>query len=277
MSMRCGSARRPLWPDQGPRLTTPETVAAQQHLEACPACRRFITEMTIAAEQVREYAPRRTAPQAVRERLFTTLARRRASLPAARRNGLRSRLGIIVAVMVTIAVGITGWARRFTGESTTWAAIATLAEDHVRALQDESIATSDPAVIRRWIAARVSFAVRVPEMPGAALEGARLCLLNGQRGAVLRFRVDGRVISYYVMREGGSADTPVPAERFLHGAEAGYEVVTWRAAGLTYALVGDLPRERLSALARACTHQAHTGFRDDAQSPLAYIPRSDGP
>jgi len=44
------------------------------------------------------------------------------------------------------------------------------------------------------MAQRVAFAVHVPAMPGASLIGGRLCLLRGQRGIVLWYRVDRHLL-----------------------------------------------------------------------------------
>lgn len=123
------------------------------------------------------------------------------------------------------------------------------------AVHDQSIRTSDVNTVRDWLVARLPFAVHIPQIPDALLEGARLCLLDGRRGAVLRYRLDGRVVSYYLMPAGRADGAVLDPAAFRHEAEVGYRVVAWREAGLIHALVGDLPRERLNALARFCAHR----------------------
>lgn len=50
-------------------------------------------------------------------------------------------------------------------------------------------------------------------------------------------------------------DARPDASAFLEKEKAGYTVVAWRHAGLMHALVGDLPRDRLAALADSCRAQ----------------------
>lgn len=257
MSVACGTARRLLWPDAGPQALTPEREAAEAHLAICDACRRFMAEMRASATATHEGAPKPPAPVEVRERLFTALARERARLDAPARPPRRRALGWAVAAL---AVGGAAVWTATVRSPTSGQDLTPFAEDHVRALQGEALNTADPIAVETWLRARVPFAVHVPRIPGAALEGARLCLLGGRRGAVVRFRLDGEPVSYYVMAEGtggggtGGADR-LDAAAFREETDAGYNVVAWRRDGLVYAVVGALPRERLAALARICTEQ----------------------
>jgi hypothetical protein len=277
MTMRCGRARRLLWPDDGPRVMSPEIEEAQAHREVCESCRRFLTDMPIIADQVRILAPRPEAPPAVRERLFTVLARERAHLPPPRRPWRRTRRAVMIVAAVLVA-GATLWATQQDTADSAWRTpVAAIAEDHVRALHEQSITTSDADAVRRWLAIRVPFAIDVPVIPDATLEGARLCLLNGRRGAVLRYRVDGQPVSYYIMPSGSDGRAAPDPAAFRHDAEAGYRVVTWRDQGLVHALVGDLPQERLSTMARVCAHRTEVGLRIDEGPLLAHIPRMNRP
>ncbi|MPZ21241.1 MAG: hypothetical protein GEV06_25590 [Luteitalea sp.] len=122
--------------------------------------------------------------------------------------------------------------------------------------------------MQQWLSGRVPFAVHIPVMPDAAFEGARLCYLDGRRGVVLRYQVDGDEVSYYVMLAGPSYAPPPAPERFLRGAESGYQVVAWHDAGLTHALVGKLPEARLLQLARFCVDRQAAG-----SDPVGFCPR----
>ncbi len=252
MSLACGTARRLLWPDASPQALTPEREAAEAHVAICEPCQRFIAEMRASATATREGAPKPPAPVEVRERLFTALARERARIGVAARPPRRRALGWAVAALTL--VGAVVWT--LTARSPTSVRdLTAFAEDHVRALQGEALNTADPVAVEAWLRARVPFAVHVPRIPGAALEGARLCLLGGRRGAVVRFRLEGEPVSYYVMPAGTGGTDRLDAAAFREETDAGYAVVAWRRDGLIYALVGALPRERLAALARICTEQ----------------------
>ena len=87
--------------------------------------------------------------------------------------------------------------------------------------------------------------------------GARVHDLNGRRGAVIAYRVDGRDVSYYVMPAtpiAGGTPTPDagsgPAVRVT--TWEGFRVAYWDEPGLTHAIVADLPGSRVAALAHEC-------------------------
>src|SRR3989442_6534537 len=206
------------------------------------------------AEQPRGRAPSPPAAAAVRERVARTLAQARVSeaLPPA---AVQRRRWWSVAVAVgALGLGLMGWWTHDTpSDPARQSPLRAVAEDHIRSLHEEQMLTADPATVARWMGQRVAFAVHVPAMPGTTLVGGRLCLLGGQRGMVLWYRVDGHLLSYYVM-PGERHTVSDPAEGvFRHGAEAGYRVVAWWADGLFHALVGHLPDARLRGLARVCT------------------------
>lgn len=248
--MRCGIARRLLWPGASPQVVTPVLEEAEAHLRACDECRRFVADQRALAEQIRRLARRMDAPAAVRERVFDALARERAlrsSRPA------RTTRVAAAALIVAATLGSALWVMRPDQGDGAWRQrLAAVAEDHARAGHEESIVSSDAGAVEQWLNGRVPFAVHIPLFPEGAFEGARLCYMDGRRGAVLRYRVDGREVSYYVMPGGSFDSSPPDPAPFLKSRESGYEVVAWREAGLIHALVGNLPEERLLSIARFC-------------------------
>lgn len=259
MTMRCGRARRLLWPDSGPKPASTELANAQAHLDECESCRRFMADMRAMRAQASRLVPPQKMPRAARERLFTALARERAMYEPEResRRGFRGlALGFAIAILVA---SVFGWA--WTHENAVLEPelpLAAVAEDHMRGLHQESIATSDLDDIRRWLAEHVPFAVHIPMIMGSRIEGARICFLDSERGVVLRYSLNGRPVSYYVMPDRQPEGARPDVAAFQQEVQAGYSVVAWRGAGLAHALVSDLPRRRLAALARSCAERLAT-------------------
>lgn len=255
--MRCGTARRLLWPGAGPQAVTVAVGEAEAHLRACEACRHFLADQRALADEIQRLAPGPVAPAAMRERVFDRLARERVHQPA-RWGQVGRAAGLMLGAAAILAISV--WVMRSEPADVAWQQqLVAVAEDHVRSAHEESIASTDAQTVQQWLSGRVAFAVHIPMVPDAAFEGARLCYLDGRRGAVLRYQVDGREVSYYIMPAGPSNLPPPTPERFLRGAESGYQVVAWHDAGLVHALVGNLPEARLIQLARFCVNRPAAG------------------
>jgi anti-sigma factor RsiW len=252
--MTCGRARRLLWPGAGPRAASPDVIEAQQHLEACAACQQFVREMLALGDAINDAAVREPAPLDVRGRLFSAIARARTGAqPAPRRHVRAQWLAAAVVLLVGLAGAIT--ADRLLRD-TPADPITAIAEDHAKALGEMHIASGDPAEITRWLAGQVHFAMHVPVFPDAKLRGARLCVMNGRRGAVVEYEVDGVVVSYFVVPDEAKLAGGGTPTRFDGTRRAGYHVVAWREPGLLHAMVGNLPESRLATFAKACVEQA---------------------
>lgn len=253
-AITCGAARRRLWPDGGPQLATEARLLAEEHLAGCRECRQFLTEMHAMADRLRGAAPLADAPADLRHRLFSAVARARVAVSApAPRLGRRWLVGLAgVAALSALGLGYHSWVRQDRAS-----ALTMFAEDHRRAAKGEGTATSDSLTASRWLAARLAIAVPVPLFPGARLKGARVCVFGEDRGGVLEYEVNGHALSYFVVpaRQAGGAES-IPELHFA--AQGGYRVVAWHDAGLTHALVADLPESHLAELARFCIHQMTT-------------------
>lgn len=255
--MTCGRARRLLWPDGGPRVTTQDVIDAQQHLAQCEACQQFVREMRAYGEALREAAPRDEAPAEVRRRLFTAVARARAGLQPSSAQRVPV-YWLIAAITLLVVLGGALTVDHLMRHAVVDPMLA-LAEDHVRALSDARLASTDTAAVRRWLTGQVHFAVYLPVLPNARLLGARLRMMDGQRGAALEYEVNGVSVSYFVVPDGRDGDVPPSAagrERFERSTRAGYRIVAWREPGLLHAMVGFLSESQLATLAVACIKQA---------------------
>jgi anti-sigma factor RsiW len=252
--MSCGEARRLCWPDGSPRALDDSTAAAEAHIAECAACRAFIAEMREMAELLAAASPQASAPRDVRERVFSSLERAR--LDRGRRRSRRLFLrGLSVAgVAAVIVFGV--WQSRTapTGSADIGAQVA---EDHRRELQGTGITTTDSTLIGQWLSARVGFTVRIPAFSNGQLVGARVADVDGARGAVLAYRVDGQDVSYYLIpaqsTSPGRAINDDPVVQVSN--RSGLGIAAWDEPSLTHVLVGNLPGTRLSELAHECIRQ----------------------
>lgn len=255
MTLGCGRTRRLLWSDEPVRVADREWLDARAHAGQCDACRDFFTDMQELSTLIRGIAPRPVTPPVVRNRVLAAVKNERMPRPSDGGVLQKARLLIASAAAVAALVAIVLWPAYQRGNDETWQrAMAAILEDHAQGLHHESLATSDHGAARQWLTSRVAFAVQVPDVNDLVLERAEVCLLGRRRACLLRYRVDGQVVSYYSY---GLAPEEMESESagsviFHQDEGTGYRVVAWQEAGVLRALVADLPADRLLDLARAC-------------------------
>ncbi|TAM94109.1 MAG: hypothetical protein EPN40_12245 [Rhodanobacteraceae bacterium] len=254
----CLRARRYLLlRERGPAAVTAETIEIDAHLRGCVTCRAYADEMLAWRRLGARLRDGHSAPEAMRQRWFRNLALARTQWLEEAPNHARRRTrrqAILWAVTgLALLAAVVAWVGPFRFPVGSVDPGSLVAEDHWREVHQQSVQSSDPAEIRRWLQQRLALPVRVILIPGATLEGARLCLLRGRLGAVIRYRVSGAPVSYYVMPAiEGNAGEARDRNAIQQEAAQGYNVVLWYERGLLHALVGDLPRTQLLRLAADC-------------------------
>jgi anti-sigma factor RsiW len=255
MTMTCGRARRLLWPGAGPREATTEIVEAREHLSRCDKCRGFLEDMRRMSEQIKAKAPRLTAPVEVRDRLFKTIAQARTDPEApSLRIWRRRRLWQALAAGILVGGSWLGYQAYRGGSPVEADPVNSIVEDRLRSQSGPGLASADSLEVAQWLAERLPFAVQIPIFPEARLTGARLLVTSQQSGAVVEYAVQGRVLTYYILRSSGSGETSAPRDVRVVSKD-GYHVASWVDAGLTHALAATLPGSKLVEYARYCIHQ----------------------
>ncbi len=259
--MDCSAARRALWPPERLRIADGAVLQARAHIDECASCEQYLAqdrEILAAYERLRaERAPRR-----VRERVFDVIAGERSeALIAGRLSGGRSppvrRSPWVISVAAVAALLLGGaWGGMFIQHGTVVGEEALFVEDYLRrAVGQDHVETSDPAEVSRFLTRELGIAITAARLDGVRLSGAEICLLDGRRGAMIRYEIDGREISHYVVpNAGGIARSRVLAPRVTDSGLRGPTVVTWAGDGAEQALVGELEAAQLLGVARALEH-----------------------
>ena len=119
------------------------------------------------------------------------------------------------------------------------------------------IATQDILELRKWFVGKVDFPFPIMSS-NATLQpvGGRLCYFLNRRIASVSYRVDGRLLSLYVIPEKQiklklSASSWMPERRTLVKEDQEYSQIVWQEDDIVYALVGNLPLIRLIDLSSA--------------------------
>ena len=203
--------------------------ADEPHLRECAPCAVAALEAMQWKRAVREAAPRYEAPEALRARV----ASGQAGAPVLHWKWL-------VAASIAMAI------------------IAALVVAHVRAVEPMrelvdmhatllaganavDVISTDRHTVKPWFEGRVPFAVPVPDLPPPfRLIGGRVVYWHQQPGAYLLIGKGAHRISLFVFRD---------ELRATETRDMTSEV--WRANGLTYVAIADVPRDDLAALRRA--------------------------
>ena len=216
------------------------------HLDACSACRDLFdrTKIPMSREDFETLSARG------RVRLLRAMGAARAARPW-------KMAAAVMAAMVLLALAGVFLAQRRSPPATDPISVA-LVEDHIRYLDHPDRKGRGTAEdYRAYLQSYLDFPVIIPSLADARLTGARRCFFLGRRAA----------LAFYESPEGPASYFAFPAEeltlppghcagdgRFACSAVHGYQVVSWKEAGLIHAFVGS-SRSLLLDMASACRNQ----------------------
>lgn len=240
-------------PADEPRIADEDVLRALEHAERCPRCSAWIELDRRMAQLIREAFQREPAPQQVRERVYSVLARERASSPLTLRRRRRpapwAALSLVALLVVGAALG-TLWIVRL-GDARAPGTV--FVEDYLRKMvETERIVSSDPDAVAAFLTRELGVPMRPPLVPGAELKGAEICLLGGRRGALLTYTMGGREVSYYAVRGGGRLAGSKPSVQTVDfGSAKAVGLVVWSDGEFDHAVLSDLSSDYLLTFAHA--------------------------
>jgi anti-sigma factor RsiW len=194
--------------------------------------------------------------------------------PGRRRASFHAWIPIAACALLTLGLAVSWFAAAGPFRAARTLFVDTAVKTHVRYMEGQlplEILSSSPERISAWFAGKLGFNLRLPEYPqGPAepkpyhVEGARLIGFENDYAAYVVYRLNGHPISLVVTSDAvakpsGGEEIPWEGLRFHFQSVAGWKVLTWSDAGLTYALVSNL-EERGQASCVVC-HQDERVFR----------------
>ncbi len=231
----------------------PVSVAAREHLEQCAACQEFVRDGERLRAQMRVLAEGEHAPQELRQQVQALLDGR-ATIQHRHR---RLWAGVAAAI---ILLAMTGYGLKWYHAERLLTPNRLAREfivDHLNYLPGrEEIVSNSARDVEQWFQGRVDFPVRVPQLPAAALEDARVCNIAGRKAALLHYRrkPDDTLVSLFVTAE------PEDFERSRKsmGASVSYQGLNstlWCHRGLVYSVVASLDDASLKQIAESVRQQ----------------------
>lgn len=198
-----------------------------RHLRECTPCSNRVIAAMQLKRAVREAVPRFEVPQSLRDRVEGRVHARRA------------KWWMVAAA--AIALLIVGEGVLMTSKRSATREIVDLHTTIVGGANPIDVVSTDRHTVKPWFEGRVPFAVSVPELGGTPfhLAGARVVYWRGNPGAYMLVTKGAHKVSLFEFDSHASPSL---------GATDSMTIVSWRANGLEYIAVGDLPRAEMEIL-----------------------------
>lgn len=253
---RCEEARRLLWPRDLPREHSEGVERARRHLEECGDCRAFFRRDEALAGAVRRHGGRTVgAPKELRERVYDALARERTFRASSAEGGVRgllrsfaSRGARAVAAAAFLVAVVLATVLLTDGSGAGDEYVQDFAS---RAVEEDVIRTSDPVDVTRFFMREMGMSLPPVALEDAELSRAMICLIRGERAAMVEYEWRGHTVAHYRLPLSGGARPASAGTRLRTAAERGVHVVRWQDGEFEHAVVSELPDEELLRLVRS--------------------------
>jgi anti-sigma factor RsiW len=249
--MNCNEFRRQsVLAEQFESLPAP----VRSHFAECPECKKYLEEQERLRSEVRTLAASEHGPQRLRESVAGLFRQSHARKHRHTRRWAAIAAGILL--VLGIGTGYLSWYRHAQAPSPERLAQAFIS-DHLNYLPGrEQITSGSAQEVEGWFQGRVEFPVHVPDLPGAALQDARVCDISGRKAALLHYRhnTGNALISVFVAEEPRSFDQQMKS-RTLVASDRGLNSALWCHRGLVYDVVAPLDDAALHDIAESVRKQ----------------------
>jgi len=128
---------------------------------------------------------------------------------------------------------------------------AVFVEDYLRrAVGQDHVETNDPTVVTRFLQRELGISVEPLRLAGLEVARVEICLLEGRRGAMILYKLDGAEVSHYLVpREDTKPRGPALIGQARGESTVEVPVVTWATSRVEQALVGGVGPQRLLEMA----------------------------
>jgi anti-sigma factor RsiW len=232
-------------------LPAAEAAAVREHLASCAECARDHAALAATSRRIGETLVKYQAPDVLKARIRVALTQpdplapdALTPKPLARRRLALGGLGVAIASSILTFAVVRGVApgRSMTDE---------IVSSHIRALMPghlTDVASTNQHNVKPWFNGRVDLSPPVPNLDsiGFLLIGGRLDYVQGRATPVIVYGRRQHLIDVYVWPA-----TSEPGTEMSASARNGYNVIAWRANGMSLEAVSDLNRPELEQFVKA--------------------------
>jgi len=226
-------------------LAEGERASVREHLAGCADCSSEHAALGRASSLAQEHLVHYQAPDVLRARIASAIARERAwsSVPLPARKGNRWLLAAAGLLIAVASAGLT-YAVVRGGNRSQVLANAVLAS-HIRSLQPghlTDVQSTNEHNVKPWFNGRVNLSPKVPALDSAGfpLVGGRLDYLDGRVIAAVVYARRQHIINVDSWPEQGPNEEPSTT------SAQGYHLIHWRSDNVEYWVVSDLESGELA-------------------------------
>ena len=232
-------------------LPADDAAAVREHIASCAACARDHAALAATSRRIGGTLVKYQAPDVLKARIRVALAQpdplaadAPMPKPLTRRRLALGGLGVAIASSILTFAVVRGVApgRSVTDE---------IVSSHIRALMPghlTDVASTNQHNVKPWFNGRVDLSPPVPNLDsiGFPLIGGRLDYVEGRATPVIVYGRRQHLIDVYVRPA-----TNERAAEMSASARNGYNVIAWRANGMSLEAVSDLNRPELEQFVKA--------------------------
>ena len=226
-------------------LTLSDQRAMEEHLAQCSRCSALLNQLMALSTSIKKIGYT-NAPVSLRRNIKNGLKEMTGESVDAFNWRHLLGVGLGSAVFSSLLVG-------FVMTSTAWSPLQSQSSDevvaaHVRSMMVSHLTdvnSSDQHTVKPWFNGKLDFSPVVLDLQaqGYPLIGGRLDYLQKQPVAALVYKHRAHIINVFI-RHNDAAARPM---RYTH--QQGFNLISWRKAGLDYFLVSDLNEKELQQMA----------------------------
>jgi anti-sigma factor RsiW len=250
--MDCTSARERLRERVRGELDAEAAAHVEGHLGGCEGCRREEEAERLLDAALRDHLAGDRAPEPLRRRV-AALVDADAAPADPPRPPRRPAWAMAAAAVVVATLGFLG-GREVAGRAATDRLSDELVSDHLRVLASShpmDVESTDSHQVKPWFEGRLDFAPVVPGDRGELrLVGGSVGYVMDRKAAVVAYALRRHRLTLLAFpRAGVPGLAAAPGEPPSRSSRRGFEVVTWSAGDVAYALVGDVSGAELDRIA----------------------------
>ena len=234
-------------------LDAEQSLEVEAHLGTCGACRAQLERQGHLRLALRRAAASIAVPVSLQNRLHDVMDRERRA-----QTGWNKAWPAVAAAAILLSFIWKGANGGLTSD------FEELATRHSRDLPMDVVAP-DVGEVQTYLSGKLPFAVRIPTLSAEGplkLLGGRVIQLNDHRDAAyVRYDMPHGRVSMVVYQDGANQEMPEIAPMYTLGNQQvmlkrvrGYSAAKWKASGLVYSVVTDLPESELSLVLHQSIH-----------------------